>query len=278
MTMIDHAWKKIWKMRALKLIPLTLPLAALLVAPHRTTAFPTGAPAGYANAPTSAIDFGNCTACHSPHTGPALTTGMSISGFGAGNTYTPGAVEHLTVTLPASSSNHGFEFTARLATSTTTSEGTLASTDATTQVLSGGIFITHTSAGNSTNAYHFDWTPPATNVGNIAFYAAGVNGGPNVFTTTVTLTATGGGTLPTISVTPPSLSFAYQTGAATPPAQTLSVSSSGAAVTFTAAVVGATWLSVAPASGTTPGSVSVSINPTGLAAGTYSGSVSIASS
>jgi uncharacterized protein (TIGR03437 family) len=47
--------------------------------------------------------------------------------------------------------------------------------------------------------------------------------------------------------------------------------------TATAASTG-NWLSATPASGTTPGSVSVSVNPAGLAAGTYNGTVQIASS
>jgi Viral BACON domain/Reeler domain len=240
-------------------------------------AYPTGAPAGYTGAPASSVDSGSdCTSCHG---GTAQTAGLSITGFGSGNTYTPGAVEHLTVTLPASTSRHGFEFTARSASSTGTGEGALASTDSTTQVLSGGLFITHTN-GSAANTFNFDWTPPATNVGNIIFYAAGVNGYSNVIKTNLTLTPSGGGGAPppTLGVSPISLSFAYQIGGATPAAQNLSITSTGAALSFTAAASGGTWLSASPASGTTPGSVSVSVNPAGLAAGTYNGSVAIAAS
>ncbi|MGA3071874.1 MAG: hypothetical protein ABSD43_16835, partial [Terracidiphilus sp.] len=38
-----------------------------------------------------------------------------------------------------------------------------------------------------------------------------------------------------------------------------------------------TWLSAGPVYGTTPGSVNVSVNPNGLAAGVYSGAVTISS-
>jgi Viral BACON domain/Reeler domain len=266
-------WRSIRKSQVLA----TIFIAAVLALPLVMIAYPTGAPAGYTGAPASSVDSGSdCTSCHG---GTAQTAGLSITGFGSGNTYTPGAVEHLTVTLPASTSRHGFEFTARSASSTGTGEGALASTDSTTQVLSGGLFITHTN-GSAANTFNFDWTPPATNVGNIIFYAAGVNGYSNVIKTNLTLTPSGGGGAPppTLGVSPISLSFAYQIGGATPAAQNLSITSTGAALSFTAAASGGTWLSASPASGTTPGSVSVSVNPAGLAAGTYNGSVAIAAS
>jgi hypothetical protein len=38
----------------------------------------------------------------------------------------------------------------------------------------------------------------------------------------------------------------------------------------------ATWLTVTPTTGTTPGSISVSVITTGLVAGTYTGTLSIA--
>ncbi len=80
---------------------------------------------------------------------------------------------------------------------------------------------------------------------------------------------------------PTSLSFTTQQvgGAPTPapPAQTLNVSSGGG-VPFTAAASSpGNWLAVSPASGTTPANVTVSINPAGLAAGSYTGSISLSS-
>jgi len=44
-------------------------------------------------------------------------------------------------------------------------------------------------------------------------------------------------------------------------------------LTHAATRSGGTWLSAAPTSGTTPGTVSVSVNPVGLAPGTYNGMV-----
>src|SRR5438128_772054 len=64
--------------------------------------------------------------------------------------------------------------------------------------------ITAIGAGNT---FQFDWTPPATDVGNIILYAAGnaangndVETGDHIYTTTLTLTPAGaGGNKPTIT-------------------------------------------------------------------------------
>lgn len=79
-----------------------------------------------------------------------------------------------------------------------------------------------------------------------------------------------------LAVTPTSLAFSFQQGGTAPPAQNLSVTSSKR-VSFTAATSGAAWLAVSPSSGTTPASVSVSVQPGSLAAGTYTASVSLSS-
>src|SRR5207302_3709487 len=80
---------------------------------------------------------------------------------------------------------------------------------------------------------------------------------------------------PNLSTTPSSLNFAFQIGSANPAAQNVSVSSSGPALNYNVSTSTA-WLSATPASGSTPGSLSVSVNPSGLAAGTYNGTISVA--
>ena len=105
-------------------------------------------------------------------------------------------------------------------------------------------------------------------------------------TSTVTITGTSGSlthtttvslTVPTtLTATPTALSFNDQIGSPAPATQAISVTGS-AAMSFTATASGGTWLSAAPASGTTPATVNVTVNPAGLAAGSYSGTVSIAS-
>ena len=46
-------------------------------------------------------------------------------------------------------------------------------------------------------------------------------------------------------------------------------------MSFTAAAFGGTWVSVTPSGGTTPGTVSISVDPTGLASGTYSATIKL---
>jgi uncharacterized protein (TIGR03437 family) len=86
---------------------------------------------------------------------------------------------------------------------------------------------------------------------------------------------------PTLSVNTYSLGFTYQLGSATPAAQLITVSAtSGIGVALTASAStssGGNWLSVSPASATTPGTLTVSVNPTGLTAGTYQGYITIGS-
>jgi uncharacterized protein (TIGR03437 family) len=87
--------------------------------------------------------------------------------------------------------------------------------------------------------------------------------------------------LVTLIASPGTLSFNYQAGDPPPAAQPVSVSSSGAAVNFTAAVSttsGGGWLSVNPTNGSTPAILNISVDPSALAPGTYNGSVSITGS
>src|SRR5262249_57893840 len=79
---------------------------------------------------------------------------------------------------------------------------------------------------------------------------------------------------PALNTSPASLTFAYQIGGSTPAAQMVSLSSTGGNVNYSTGT-SAAWLSVTPASGSTPGSLSVSVNPSGLAAGTYTGNLTI---
>jgi uncharacterized protein (TIGR03437 family) len=93
---------------------------------------------------------------------------------------------------------------------------------------------------------------------------------------TLTLSSSGGGT--TISSNPASLSFTYQQGGVVPDSQypTISSASGSAGIGVTISVTqGATWLSVSPASASTPINLIVNVNPTGLAGGTYNGTIHV---
>lgn len=83
-----------------------------------------------------------------------------------------------------------------------------------------------------------------------------------------------------IAVSPASLQFAYTIGGTAPAAQTFQITNSGAGTLAWTSTVSssASWLSVSVSSGTAPSTVSISVSPTGLSAGTYTGSVQIAAS
>lgn len=83
-----------------------------------------------------------------------------------------------------------------------------------------------------------------------------------------------------MTLNPAALTFAYQEGAATlPAAQTIQVQTVPAGVNFTVAVSGspynAAWLLVSASSGKSPLALKVQVNPTGLAAGSYTGTITV---
>ena len=80
----------------------------------------------------------------------------------------------------------------------------------------------------------------------------------------------------TLSVNPSTVVLSGLVGGP-PVSQSFTVSSVPASVPFTTSVNNAPWLSVAASSGTTPASVTVTANPSGLDAGVYSASVTLAS-
>jgi uncharacterized protein (TIGR03437 family) len=82
-----------------------------------------------------------------------------------------------------------------------------------------------------------------------------------------------------LTAQPNALTYTFQTGGTTPAAQTLTIATTGLPLSFTATAVSSGWLSVSPNNGATNGVnvLTVSVNPAGLALGTYNGSISIVS-
>jgi len=78
-----------------------------------------------------------------------------------------------------------------------------------------------------------------------------------------------------LAAAPQSLSFNYTVGGAAPVAQNVSITNAGGGTLSWAASPGASWVALSPASGTAPATLSVSVNPATLAAGTYTSSVQI---
>jgi hypothetical protein len=115
---------------------------------------------------------------------------------------------------------------------------------------------------------------PGTYTGAVTVSAEGVANSPQAVFVTLTVTAK---PAPKLAVSPASMSFTAQAGGKPPAGQTIAMVSTGDALSFKVTTGNsAAWLSATPADGPTPGSITVSVNPSGLAAGTYSSSISIA--
>lgn len=113
-----------------------------------------------------------------------------------------------------------------------------------------------------------------THNGTMTVTAAGASNSPQTAGVTLTLSGT-----PAIGLTPPTLAFDAAQGGAAPPTKALSLTNvGGGSLNWTAAATAA-WLGVAPTSGSlSPGlsqALTVTVDPTGLAEGIYSASVTI---
>jgi adhesin/invasin len=75
-----------------------------------------------------------------------------------------------------------------------------------------------------------------------------------------------------LTVAPSAVGFTSQINQPAPPSQTVQVSNAVTPVGWKAAA-SAPWITVSPSSGNTPGTAAISVNPVGLTAGSYSGSV-----
>ncbi len=103
---------------------------------------------------------------------------------------------------------------------------------------------------------------------------------PQVVAVHLTITAAAS---PLLSVQPVALNFESTAGSTATVTQEITLANAGGgSLNWTASALGGAWLSVAPVAGTSsdasPSVVPVSVNPTGLAAGTYQGSITILSS
>ena len=115
---------------------------------------------------------------------------------------------------------------------------------------------------------------PGTYTGAVTVSAEGAANSPQAVFVILTVSSK---PAPKLAVSPTSMSFTAQAGGKPPAGQTIAMVSTGEALTFKVTTGNsAPWLYATPADGHTPGSITVSVNPSGLAAGTYSSSVSIA--
>jgi hypothetical protein len=115
---------------------------------------------------------------------------------------------------------------------------------------------------------------PGTYTGAITVSADGVANSPQAVFVTLNVTTK---PVPKLAVSPASMTFTAPAGGRPPAGQTISMISTGDKLGFKVTTgSSAAWLSATPGDGQTPGSITVSVNPGGLAAGTYNSSVSIA--
>lgn len=123
----------------------------------------------------------DCTACHSGANNVTtynfsinVTTNIPAGGYTRGTTYQI----TLTPTANNGATEFGFQITAENAVASKV--GVFTSTDANTFTDLLGKYVTHTFAGHEhiTN-WTFNWTAPATDVGDVNFYVAGITGVEN---------------------------------------------------------------------------------------------------
>jgi Viral BACON domain len=190
-------------------------------------------------------------------TSPSLSLSPSTLSFSATVGGTAPAAKTIAV---ASSTSTALSYTV----STTTSATWLSATPASGST-PGTISVSVNPAGLTAGTY----------TGSVTIASSGASNSPQTVAVTFTVGAT---SQPSLTLSPASLSFAATTGGTAPAAQDIAVSSSSSALSYTVSTTSsATWLSATPASGTSPGTVRVAVNPAGLAAGTYNASVSVAS-
>jgi len=182
-------------------------------------AYSTGPDPRYSGAPGD--NAGACTSCHR---GQALNSGPGSVKLllPSGNSYAPGVTQHMMVQVSDPQQRRwGFQMSARLKSNQASGQaGDFNPTDGFTQVICDNSspkpcpanasveFIEHTSAGTRTGTtngvtFEFDWTPPATDSGNIVFYVAAnaANGdgnltGDHIYTASLEITASNPSTPP----------------------------------------------------------------------------------
>jgi len=129
-----------------------------------------GASAGNTGAPGE----NNCTACHSG-TIQSGTDFNILEWTDDTENYTPGATYSMELTLDDANAKNGFQLVA-LKASDNTQAGTIIVTDEVRTSLipgSGGKqYLGHKAAGNTSSQWTFNWTAPATNVGDVILYVA----------------------------------------------------------------------------------------------------------
>ncbi len=194
-----------------------------------------------------------------------VTSGASLSVSPASLTFTQasGGSAPAAQTLNIASSGTAIQFTAQVA---TVIGGNWLTVNPTSGATPGSISVSVSGAGLAQGTY----------TGSVTIVGTGAANGPQTVPVTFTV-----GPPQTIAVDKTSLSYSFQIGSQAPAAQAVNVTSTGGSLSFTptgAVTSGGNWLTLSSSSGTTPANVTVSVNPSGLAPGAYTGTITVASS
>jgi uncharacterized membrane protein len=134
--------------------------------------------------------------------------------------------------------------------------------------------VSGTNNGTVTASVNLTGLAAGTYNATVTVTASGVTA--KTLSVTLTITATTAGA--TIGFSPPSITFTGTVGGTNPAAKPISISNTGGGTLSWAASDNAAWLTLSPVSGTNSGTVTASVNTTGLAAGTYNAIITVAAS
>src|SRR6266852_4075481 len=121
------------------------------------------------------------------------------------------------------------------------------------------------------------YTTPATTTSDTGslFSVVVTNAAGSATSNAATLTVNSTISTSPMVVSPTSLTFNYQSGGSTSGTQSLTITSSGGRYYYWVSTSGGTWLTASPTSGRTPGTITVSVNASGMSSGTYSGTIQV---
>jgi uncharacterized protein (TIGR03437 family) len=112
-----------------------------------------------------------------------------------------------------------------------------------------------------------------TYTGSVTIASAGASNTPASIGVTLTVVQAP----PVLAVSPLTLAFQYTNGGTIPAPQNIAITNAGGGTLAWTASTDSYWLVISAASGTAPATLTVSVNPVNLAAGTYTGNVQISS-
>ncbi len=212
---------------------------------------------------------------------PALADILSPPSSPASNS-TPSASSPMIGRSPASLAfsavQNGSSPAGQIVTISNIGSGTLnwtAVSSATWLSLNGANSASGTNSGSFTATVNPSGLPVGTHNASITISATGATNTPQTVPVTLTVTAA---PAPTIGLSTANLSFTGVQGGTNPASQTVTITNTGSGTLSWNAIENAAWLSVSPASGTGNGSITVSVNTAGLAAGTVSAPITITAS